>query len=122
MKDDHTQKPGPITISGVHLAEIRIRMLASPAASATVVKVLELQGVATVENLDGLTVLNLLHYPVHFESLSPIHSPLYKPSGFLFPHTSVGSCSYRCTSISAFTASHHMKSPNCSYGGPVRGQ
>ncbi len=36
--------------------------LTKPAARDAVAKVLELQGVASVENLDGLTVLNLLHY------------------------------------------------------------
>jgi hypothetical protein len=62
MKDDHTQRPGPITISGIHLAEISILKLAKPAARDAVAKVLELQGVVSVEKLDGLTVLNLLHY------------------------------------------------------------
>jgi hypothetical protein len=62
MKDEHAQKVELFTISGIHLAEIRIRMLTSPAASDTVAKVLELQGVASVENLDELTVLNLLHH------------------------------------------------------------
>jgi hypothetical protein len=62
MKDDYAQKLEMFTISGIHLAEIRIRMLTSPAASATVAKVLELKSVSSVENLDGLTVLNLLHH------------------------------------------------------------
>jgi hypothetical protein len=62
MKDEHPPTPGLITVSGVHLAEIRIRMLTSPAASNTVAKVLELKGVASLNSLDGLTVLNLLHH------------------------------------------------------------
>jgi hypothetical protein len=62
MKDDHTQRPGPITISAIHLAEMRIRMLTSPAASATVAKVLELKDVSSLNSLDGLKVLNLLHH------------------------------------------------------------
>jgi hypothetical protein len=62
MKDEHTQKPDLMSVSGIHLAEIRIRMLTSPAASATGANVLELADVSSLDSLDGLTVLNLLHY------------------------------------------------------------
>jgi hypothetical protein len=40
MKDEFTQRPGPITVSGVHLAEISILTLAKPGASDAVAKVL----------------------------------------------------------------------------------
>jgi hypothetical protein len=62
MRDEHAKKPELLSVSGIHLAEIRIRMLTSPASSATVAKVLELKDASSLDSLDGLTLLNLLHH------------------------------------------------------------
>lgn len=62
MKDKKPDQQKSFSISGIHLAEIRILMNANEQAALAVAKVLKLKGANALEDLDGCTVQNLLHY------------------------------------------------------------
>jgi hypothetical protein len=58
---DHRWDPSE-KISGIELAEIKTLMLVKQVNPQLLQRVLDSRGVETLEQLDGLTVRNFLHY------------------------------------------------------------